>query len=103
TKNAGETKGRKKTDEKHRENQHSSGSVYRGVKGAVTLAMRDSSTALRSVRKDNGLRVRSFVLRHWFVIRHSSFVIFGIMFTSRHVKQSRLLLRHARKYLRYKD
>src|SRR2546428_12374927 len=25
------------------------------------------------------------------------------MFTSRHVKHSRLLLRHARKYLRYKD
>src|SRR5437867_11642516 len=25
------------------------------------------------------------------------------MFTSRHIKHSRLLLRHARKYLRYKD
>src|SRR4029079_4094296 len=33
-------------------------------------------------------------------IRHSSF---NPMFTPRHVKHSRLLLRHARKYLRYKN
>jgi signal peptidase I len=36
-----------------------------------------------------------------FDIRPSSFS--KAMFTSRHVKHSRLLLRHARKYLRYKD
>src|SRR6476659_6680443 len=46
-------------------------------------------------------RFRSFELRHLFVIRHSDFVIKS-MFTSRHIKHSRLLLRHARKYLRYK-
>jgi signal peptidase I len=42
-----------------------------------------------------------FVIGSSFDIRASSF--FQIMFTSRHVKHSRLLLRHARKYLRYKD
>jgi signal peptidase I len=35
------------------------------------------------------------------LFRHSSFVI-QLMFTPRHIKHSRLLLRHARKYLRYK-
>src|ERR1041384_6154345 len=38
---------------------------------------------------------------HYLVIRDSYFVI-NLMFTPRHVKHSRLLLRHARKYLRYK-
>ena len=33
----------------------------------------------------------------------SSFVILYVMFTPRYVKHSRLLLRHARKYLRYKN
>src|SRR5580765_8105289 len=40
---------------------------------------------------------RSFKLRASFDLRHSL-----AMFTSRHIKHSRLLLRHARKYLRYK-
>src|SRR5207244_6248428 len=41
-----------------------------------------------------------FVIVWSFVIRASSF---RTMFTPRYVKHSKLLLRHARKYLRYKD
>src|SRR6266704_4109355 len=47
----------------------------------------------------------SALIRHSSFIRHSEFVIRHslAMFTPRHIKHSRLLLRHARKYLRYKD
>src|SRR5881628_673729 len=47
----------------------------------------------------------SALIRHSSFIRHSEFVIRRslAMFTPRHIKHSRLLLRHARKYLRYKD
>src|SRR5947199_4549034 len=47
----------------------------------------------------------SSLIRHSSFIRHSEFVTRHslIMFTPRHVKHSRLLLRHARKYLRYKN
>src|SRR6266705_2701865 len=47
----------------------------------------------------------SSLIRHSSFIRHSEFVIRHslAMFTPRHIKHSRLLLRHARKYLRYKD
>src|SRR6266705_2185164 len=47
----------------------------------------------------------SALIRHSSFIRHSEFVIRHslAMFTPRYIKHSRLLLRHARKYLRYKD
>src|SRR5882724_5545734 len=47
----------------------------------------------------------SALIRHSSFIRHSEFVVRHslAMFTPRHIKHSRLLLRHARKYLRYKD
>ena len=47
----------------------------------------------------------SALIRHSSFIRHSDFVVRHslAMFTPRHIKHSRLLLRHARKYLRYKD
>src|SRR5438876_7286260 len=47
----------------------------------------------------------SALIRHSSFIRHSEFVTRHslAMFTPRHIKHSRLLLRHARKYLRYKD
>src|SRR5437879_5629221 len=47
----------------------------------------------------------SSLIRHSSFIRHSEFVTPHslAMFTPRHIKHSRLLLRHARKYLRYKD
>src|SRR6266403_1944679 len=46
----------------------------------------------------------SSLIRHSSFIRHSEFVTRHslAMFTPRHIKHSRLLLRHARKYLRYK-
>src|SRR6266853_1620263 len=45
------------------------------------------------------------LIRHSSFIRHSEFVTRHslAMFTPRYIKHSRLLLRHARKYLRYKD
>src|SRR6266481_8868789 len=47
----------------------------------------------------SGCGLHSFFIRHSeFVTRHSL-----AMFTPRYIKHSRLLLRHARKYLRYKD
>src|SRR4051794_26283324 len=46
------------------------------------------------------LRHSCFVIVSSFVIRISS--LSKLMFTPRHIKHSRLLLRHARKYLRYK-
>src|SRR5207302_3155300 len=47
----------------------------------------------------------SSLIRHSSFIRHSEFVTRHslAMFTPRYIKHSRLLLRHARKYLRYKD
>src|SRR5437762_8765121 len=47
----------------------------------------------------------SSLIRHSSFIRHSEFVTRHslAMFTPRYVKHSKLLLRHARKYLRYKD
>src|SRR5947209_14086084 len=44
------------------------------------------------------IRHSSFIRNSEFVTRHSL-----AMFTPRYIKHSRLLLRHARKYLRYKD
>src|SRR5215217_2311984 len=52
TKIAGETEGRKETDEKHRENQHSAGGIHRGTQSAMSLEIRDSSTPLRFARND---------------------------------------------------
>ena len=43
------------------------------------------------------IQASCFIRRSSFELRHSL-----AMFTSRHIKHSRLLLRHARKYLRYK-
>src|SRR5437773_4352415 len=37
-----EAKGRKKTDEKHREDQHSSGSIYRGAESAMNLFVKST-------------------------------------------------------------
>src|SRR5205814_2492586 len=47
----------------------------------------------------------SSLIRHSSFIRHSEFVTrYSLaMFTPRYIKHGRLLLRHARKYLRYKD
>src|SRR5205807_2030467 len=47
----------------------------------------------------------SSLIRHSSFIRHSEFVTRHslAMFTPRYIKHSRLLLRHARKYLRYKN
>src|SRR6266576_4457193 len=47
----------------------------------------------------------SSLIRHSSFIRHSEFVTRHSLavFTPRYIKHSRLLLRHARKYLRYKD
>src|SRR5881296_2343953 len=57
------------------------------------------------IRNIKGLGMWSALIRHSSFIRHSEFVVRRslAMFTPRHIKHSRLLLRHARKYLRYKD
>src|SRR5439155_21141900 len=69
---AGETKGRKKTDEKHRENQYSSGGVYRGTESAMTNVESRITKECRMTTPDF-VAQRDRTLFSSFVLRISSF------------------------------